>query len=59
MDISAFVPDDRAFGARTHLPEIGVWIPTAMPIFPLYLKSVRVFLEEFRTFFYHEYVKNS
>ena len=50
MDISAFVPDDSAFSARAHLSEIDVGIPTDVSVLPLYLKGVRMFLEEFWLF---------
>ncbi len=50
MDIPTFVSDGSTFSARTHLSEIGIWIPTHMSVFPLYLKGVGMFLEEFRLF---------
>ena len=50
MDILAFVSDDSAFGARAHLSEIDVWIPTDMAVLPRYLKGVGMFLEKFRLF---------
>ena len=50
MDIPPFIPDDGALGTRTHLSEIGIWIPTHMSIFPFYLKDVIMFFEKFRTF---------
>jgi len=51
MDIPTFMPDDGAFGTRTHLSEIGVWIPTDMPVFPFNLEGSVMFFEEFWTFF--------
>ena len=50
MDILAFVPNRSTFSTRAHLSEIGVWIPTDMSIFPLYLEGIGMLFEKFRLF---------
>jgi len=53
MDVLSSMPDDSAFGARAHLPQVRIRIPTDVRVLPLDLEGGVMLLESFGVFASH------